>query len=715
MDQYIGKMLNDRYEILDVLGVGGMAVVYKAMCHRLNRLVAVKILKPELAADPEIRSRFHDESKAVGMMSHPNIVNVYDVNQDGDIDYFVMELVEGITLKQYIKKRGGVLNWREALHFSTQIMQALGHAHSRGIVHRDIKPQNIMVLRDGSVKVADFGIAHIADSQRTMTKETLGSVHYISPEQAKGSEVDQRSDIYSAGVVLYEMLTGRLPYEGDTPVAVAVQHINSIPLAPRELNPDIPRGMEQIIMKAMAQDRELRYPNAEAMLADLEAFRKDPAIVFDYQDPWMLTELPEVTPYQPEEVEVQSEPTEEDDDEEDEDTGSGRRTAFIIGGVILAILLVIFLIFRMLWATLFSDLFGTGEVYTVPDLRGMTYTEAEEYLFTTEELNGHFTVTISEETVYDATYDVGEIVSQDPGSGTSTKSDVTEITVVLCAEPEEEAAELVMPNIVGKDYSEWASTLNEDYHVTVKYNPQYSSDYDEGLIISTDPVAGATLTEGQTVTLTYSRGEKITTVTMVSLYGMTENKAKETIAELGLSTGSVTTVTSSETAGTVVFQSVKSGAEVELGTEVNLQISSGPQPADPEPEEEEEEEEEAEQQQTDDNTSDNDTENTENTENTEDAENTENTENTEDNENTENTEDTDTQDETQEDTVYSITVTMPSGRSDASTVSIRVNGVNYYSATVPANQSTVSVEYKGTIESLEVLVDGNSYSEYTVQ
>ncbi|MCD8008480.1 MAG: Stk1 family PASTA domain-containing Ser/Thr kinase [Clostridiales bacterium] len=677
MDQYIGKMLNDRYEILDVLGVGGMAVVYKAKCHRLNRLVAVKILKPELAADPEIRSRFHDESKAVGMMNHPNIVNVFDVNQDGDADYFVMELVEGITLKQYIKKRGGVLNWREALHFSTQIMQALGHAHSRGIVHRDIKPQNIMVLRDGSVKVADFGIARIADSQRTMTKETLGSVHYISPEQAKGSEVDERSDIYSAGVVLYEMLTGRLPYEGDTPVAVAVQHINSIPLAPRELNPEIPRGMEQIIMKAMAQDRELRYPNTEAMLADLEAFRKDPAIVFDYQDLWMVTEVPEVTPYQPEEVEVNPEPTEDDEEEEEEETGNGRRTAFIIGGVILAILMVIFLIFRMLWATLFAGIFDSGEVYTVPNLQGMTYTEAEEYIFTTEELNGHFTVTISEETVYDATYDVGEIVSQDPESGTSTKSDVTEITVVLCAEPEEET-ELIMPNIVGQDYTEWASTLSEDYHVTVKYNPQYSSDYDEGLIISTDPAAGATLTEGQTVTLTYSRGEKITTVTMVSLYGMTENAAKETIEELGLTTGSVTTVTSSETAGTVVFQSVKSGAEVEMGTAVNLQISSGPQPEDPEQEEEEEEEE------------------------TDDQE-------------TDTNDDTNQNDSDDDEEVHIIVVTMPSGRTETSTVSIRVNGVNYYSATVPADQSQVSVEYKGTIESLEVLVDGSSYSEYTVQ
>ena len=223
MDQYIGKFLDDRYEILDVLGTGGMAVVYKAKCHRLNRMVAIKILKPELAQDEEIRNRFHDESQAVAKLNHPNIVNVFDVNQSDGVEYIVMELIEGITLKQYMRKRGSSLNWREALHFMSQILQALRHAHSRGIIHRDIKPQNIMVLRDGSVKVADFGIARVASGgHSTLTQEALGSVHYISPEQARGSHIDARSDLYSAGVVLYEMLTGRLPFEGDTPVAVAI-------------------------------------------------------------------------------------------------------------------------------------------------------------------------------------------------------------------------------------------------------------------------------------------------------------------------------------------------------------------------------------------------------------------------------------------------------------------------------------------------------------
>ncbi|MBR4870219.1 MAG: serine/threonine protein kinase, partial [Oscillospiraceae bacterium] len=206
MDRYIGKMLDNRYEILEIIGRGGMAVVYKAKCHRLNRLVAIKILKSDLAQDDDFRRRFHDESQAVAMLSHPNIVSVYDVSKNGDDEYIVMELIDGITLKQYMAKRGQ-LNWRESLHFITQIMKGLSHAHSRGIVHRDIKPQNIMILRDGSVKVADFGIACLSNSANTLTQEALGSVHYISPEQARGERSDGRSDIYSAGVVLYEMLT----------------------------------------------------------------------------------------------------------------------------------------------------------------------------------------------------------------------------------------------------------------------------------------------------------------------------------------------------------------------------------------------------------------------------------------------------------------------------------------------------------------------------
>lgn len=696
-DRYIGKTLDDRYEILNVLGVGGMAVVYKAKCHRLNRMVAVKILKPELAEDDEIRRRFHDESQAVGMMSHPNIVNVFDVSQSEGVEYMVMELIEGITLKQYMSKRGGTLNWREGLHFMNQILQALKHAHSRGIIHRDIKPQNIMVLRDGSVKVADFGIARIMDSQRTMTQEALGSVHYISPEQARGSDIDPRSDLYSAGVVLYEMLTGRLPYEGDSPVAVALQHINCIPLAPREQNPDIPVGMEQIIMKSMAPDREQRYADADAMLADLEEFRKNPGIVFPYEDPWKMSGLsvapssrrkPEETPGAEPTTPVprlkdlhtgQTQPEEPEDGEEDaEEEEGGNHTALLIGGVIAAILLVIALIFRMLWP-FFSDMFQTGEVYVVPDLLGMTRAEAQEKIMNDSELAGHFTITVSEETGYNEKYEAGEIILQDPTGGTTTKEETTEITVVINADSTEESSLLYMPDIVGQNYESWASVLSTDYHVTVKYSPEYSDDVPEGNIISTDPVAGTELHEGDKVTLTYSKGKKITTTTMISLYGLTESQARSKLDELGLSTGSVVTVDSDEEAGTVVMQSIKTGATVELGTSVDLQISSGPAKTEPEetPDPEPSEEPEPEPDQKD--------------------------------------EEDESQQEPAEEEVHTIVVNMPENRTEESIIVISINGKSYFTRTVAVDENQVRVNYKGNIESITVVVDGVDYKDYEME
>ena len=293
MDKYIGRLLDNRYEILEIIGTGGMAVVYKARCHRLNRLVAIKILKDDYLEDEEFRRRFHSESQAVAMLSHPNIVSIYDVSTSITADYIVMELIDGITLKQYMEKKG-VLNWKETLHFAIQIGKALEHAHSRGIVHRDIKPHNVMVLKNGSVKVTDFGIARMMSKGNTLTKEALGSVHYISPEQAKGGRVDNRSDIYSLGVVMYEMMSGRPPYDGESPVAVAIQHINGGAVMPSTLNPNIPGGLEQIIMKAMAHETADRYTTATQMLGDMDEFRKNPAILFDYNTPPLeaVTKLP---------------------------------------------------------------------------------------------------------------------------------------------------------------------------------------------------------------------------------------------------------------------------------------------------------------------------------------------------------------------------------------------------------------------------------------
>ena len=284
MDQYIGRLLDNRYEILEIIGTGGMAVVYKARCHRLNRLVAIKILKNEFSRDEEFRRRFHAEGEAVAMLSHPNIVQVYDVSSSDKANFIVMELIDGISLKQYMEKKG-ILNWKETLHFAMQIAKGLDHAHSRGIVHRDIKPHNVMVLKNGSVKVMDFGIARVMSKSNTLTKEALGSVHYISPEQAKGGWVDNRSDLYSLSVVMYEMMAGRPPYDGESPVAVAIQHINGGAPMPSTLNPNIPGGMEQIIMKGMALDVKDRYSSAAEMLKDMDEFRKNPGMLFPFPKP----------------------------------------------------------------------------------------------------------------------------------------------------------------------------------------------------------------------------------------------------------------------------------------------------------------------------------------------------------------------------------------------------------------------------------------------
>ena len=427
-DPYIGRMLDNRYEILERIGTGGMAVVYKAKCHRLNRLVAVKILKSDLAQDEDFRRRFNAESQAVAQLSHPNIVSVYDVSRGGDIEYIVMELIDGITLKQYMEKRGQ-LNWRESLHFITQIMRGLSHAHSRGIVHRDIKPQNVMVLRDGSVKVADFGIACLENAAQTLTQEALGSVHYISPEQARGDRIDARSDIYSAGVVLYEMLTGRLPFEGDSAVSVAIQHLSSVPLAPREINPDIPEQLELICMKAMAPDLDKRYPSADAMIADLEAFRKNPGVNLDFELSDLRTEESDEptqklrTPVPPQSHRPGRESSYErsrryEDDRYDERPSrlSGGKKAALIGGGAVVVVVVLFFLFRAIFASMVP---AAADTYAVPRLIGMTEEQANQQASVAD---GTFQVVVAGTEASDAA--VGEIVRQDPEPETEKKGEL---------------------------------------------------------------------------------------------------------------------------------------------------------------------------------------------------------------------------------------------------------------------------------------------------
>ena len=572
MDQYIGKMLDNRYEILERIGTGGMAVVYKAKCHYLNRLVAIKILKSDLAQDEDFRRRFNAESQAVAQLSHPNIVSVYDVSKGGDVEYIVMELIDGITLKQYMEKRGQ-LSWRESLHFITQIMRALSHAHSRGIVHRDIKPQNIMVLRDGSVKVADFGIACLENSAQTLTQEALGSVHYISPEQARGDRADARSDIYSSGVVLYEMLTSRLPFEGESAVSVAIQHLSSIPLAPREINPDIPEALELICMKAMAQDINKRYPSADAMIADLEDFRKNPGVSMDFSledlrpstdEPDEPTRLLKKPPHTAAPPSHHRERDEEDDEPRGrgEKRGSGSRTALMAVGFVAA-LAVIFLLFRAIFAS-FSG--GTQE-FIVPKVTGYTVEDAMNL----SGVKDVFEITVDSTEKSDQP--AGIILSQDPKDGSSRKSDLV-IHVVVSAGSEDG----VMLDVTGLEVRNAQYVILKDlikeYGLTIEQQEEYDDEIPTGNVISTIPEKDQPVSQGDTIVLVVSKGPE--PVTIPSFLTMNAEKAKaDAEGTYGLVV-ELKEVASDQPAGTVVEQSIAPNTEVPKGSTIVFSVSAAP-------------------------------------------------------------------------------------------------------------------------------------------
>ena len=599
MDQYIGKLLDNRYEILELVGTGGMAKVYKARCHRLNRLVAIKILREDLSQDAEFRRRFHDESQAVAMLSHPNIVAVYDVSRSSELEYIVMELIDGITLKQYMQRKGNKLNWREALHFITQIIKALGHAHSRGIIHRDIKPHNIMVLRDGSVKVADFGIARVASGgHSTLTQEALGSVHYISPEQARGSHIDARSDLYSAGVVLYEMLTGRLPFEGDTPVSVAIQHINSIPLSPRELEPSIPEALEAITMKAMAPNPDNRYLSADDMLADLEEFRKNPNINFDYNssefDPEeeLDDDRTQIRPVSVSRQEPERRHQEERRYQEErrdrrryEEERSRRRSRYDdeeedyprrnpVWPVVLAaaaVLLFVGVIGYFLWNTIFSGLMAPAKTYPVPDLIGKVYEEIKD----DTELLGRYTL-VEGETVADEA-EPGTIIAQDPEGDKEVGESVTQIKVTISAGPET----VEMIPLDDMDY-QTASTALRNIGLKIGV-PTYENDetIEQGFIISYTPMEGVLVPPGTEVQVVVSKGPADKPFPMPKLVDMDEELANITISQHNLDpNGKRDYIHDPEVPeGKVITQYPLEGTEVTEGTAVNLVISKGPDPA----------------------------------------------------------------------------------------------------------------------------------------
>ena len=581
MDRYIGKLLDNRYEILEKIGSGGMADVYKARCHRLNRLVAIKILKEDLSQDAEFRRRFHAESQAVAMLSHPNIVSVYDVSHSDNIDYIVMELIEGITLKQYMEQKG-TLNWREALHFATQICKALEHAHSRGIIHRDIKPHNIMILKDGSVKVADFGIARVSSAQNTLTREALGSVHYISPEQAKGAQVDCRADLYSLGVVMYEMLTGRPPYDGDTPVSVAIQHISGHPTMPREINPSIPLGLEQITMHAMTAELPHRYPSATRMLHDLEEFRKEPNIVFDFTaeaDSIDVQRLINDPNYMPKtlgrtnavkgalaDAVAKKKQLEQDKKAQQDASRRGSRIAVIAGIVCIALAVIVICYF--LYNYFFSDLFSRTEEVPVPKLIGL-YAEnirQEDYPDFVIQVDSY---------VESEQYEAGVVIDQSPAPDRQAKTGST-IKLTVSAG----ATEVRMPMLVNLTRQKAEQTLGAlGLNLNIQIDERKDDIYTEGYVIETSPANGEPLTSGQTVTLVVSLGPDIELVEVPTLVGEDVDEALALIAKAGLQNGSIRNDDSDLPKGTVTFQSIDGGQMVKKDTVINLRVSSGPQEA----------------------------------------------------------------------------------------------------------------------------------------
>ena len=583
MDQYIGKMLDNRYEILERIGTGGMAIVYKAKCHRLNRLVAIKILKSDLAQNEEFRRRFNAESQAVAQLSHPNIVSVYDVSRGGDMEYIVMELIDGITLKQYMEKRGQ-LNWRESLHFITQIMRGLSHAHSRGIIHRDIKPQNSMVLRDGSVKVADFGIACLADSAQTLTQEALGSVHYISPEQARGDRPDARSDIYSSGVVLYEMLTGRLPFEGESAVSVAIQHLSSIPLAPREINPDIPEQLELICMKAMAPDLEHRYQSADAMIADLEAFRKNPEVEmkFDLSDlrpeendepTRTIRTMPSHTVTIPVHQPERNYPRRErDEDEEPRRAGNGKR-GVLVSAVTVAAVAVVIVLFKTILGS-FAP--AVVDQYQVPDLYDMTIEEAEndpriEGVFEIQKAGSEFSTDVPE----------GHILRQDPKKEETRKG--SQLVIQVWVSAGEETGEVPdLENKSEQDARILLEKLNKEYNLELTVEApeelkQFSEEITEGYVIKTEPAQGEILKKGDTVKLILSKGPDIKPVTVLPFVGMSIDSVLSQLESYKLTcdAADVEVVDSDKPGGTIVWQSPASGETVPEWTTIKFRVSAG--------------------------------------------------------------------------------------------------------------------------------------------
>lgn len=556
MENFCGKRLDGRYEIKEIIGVGGMAVVYKAYDNIDDRIVAIKILKDEYLSNEEFKRRFKNESKAIAVLSHPNIVRVYNVSFGDRIQYIVMEYVDGITLKEYIEQQGAI-NWKEAVHFMGQILAALQHAHDKGIVHQDIKPQNILLLQDGTIKVTDFGIARFsrADSNTTSEK-AIGSVHYISPEQARGEVTDEKADIYSVGVVMYEMLTGQLPFQSDSAVSVAIMQLQQDAKRPREIISTIPMGLEQITMRAMQKSPNSRYRSAAEMLMDINDFKRNPSIKFDYS--YFVDQEP--TKYiRTNNLSNREQRFSNDNNTAVEEKSSMNKTTAVMMGAIAGIVVLALIIGAILMGT-------KNHKVEVPNFAGFNYyTQIENE----KKYTDIFTFEI--EMIENSTLDDGTVISQDPVSSTKVQKGST-ITLTIA----QKNSILLDTSIIGMTEEKAKSYLNQRGIISTVIS-EYSETVTPGCVIKTSPEVGSTVKIGSEVTL-YIATDTKETVKMPDIQGTTREMAEEQLKAIGLEPGVVTEVNSEFEAGVVVQQSVEVDTDVPVGSKIDFTVSNGNPP-----------------------------------------------------------------------------------------------------------------------------------------
>lgn len=581
MDSNIGKKLDGRYELLELIGVGGMADIYKAKDITEDRIVAVKILKNEFAGSEDFLRRFRNESKAIALLSHPNIVKIYDVGFTDKIQFIVMEYIDGITLTEYIERQG-VLKWRDAVHFTLQILKALQHAHDRGIVHRDIKSQNVMLMSDGTIKVMDFGIARFnRETDKTISEKAIGSVHYISPEQARGDITDEKSDIYSVGVMLYEMLTGQKPFDGDNPVSIALMHMQSQPKRPTEINSSIPEGLEEIVIKAMQKEPSKRYQTAGEMIKDIEEFKKNPSIVFEYKyfsadgstkyfdkvsqpEPEQPKRRTEMRKYKDEEEYEDVDDDEYDEDEDDDDDEVRERRSpllpilFAVASVF--VIMTAWLIYEIVTQNIGDIVAEGGEEIKMPYLIGMTWDEA---------ISQYDYLNIEAVQEYSSEYDKYVIMDQSVAAGRTIKEN-NKITVTVSNGPK-----LVEIDDFTNRPVEEVKTMLKKQGFDVGFTYMESDEVSADFVIKTEPAARSMVEEGSKVICYVSSGAAETLTAVPQMIKLSLASAKARAEEYGIILTIVYEPSTTVEKDHVISQSIDPLEKVEKDTVVEIVVSNG--------------------------------------------------------------------------------------------------------------------------------------------